>query len=129
MKHFIDHYQIVKKQTFDTAIITNSKGKIAGKIIVRYTDSQIGYNNETGILLYAADLDFGNTLKGDTHNKENVFRLLRSVGAKVYDHSGSQFGTYSDKNRSELRMADSVSQCRDFVSFKIGNSKYKIHWI
>lgn len=129
MTHFLDHYSTVKKQTFDTAIITDSKG-VAGKIIVRYTDSNIGYNNETAVLVHGIDgLDFGNTRKGDQYDKTNVFDLLRGAGAKVYDHSGQQFGDYSCKNRDELRMCDSVSRCTDFVSFKIGNRKFNINWV
>ena len=130
MQHFIDHYHVVKKQTFDTAIITNGNGKVAGKIIVRYTDSQIGYNNETGVLVYGVDgLDFNNTMKGSTYNHDSVYRLLRNAGAKVFHHNGQQFGDYSDKNRDGLVMSDSMSRCTDFISFKIGNRKYTINWV
>ena len=130
MQHFTDHYQQVKKQTFDTAIITDSKGKVSGKIIVRYTDSQIGYNNETAILLYGNDkLNFGTTRKGSTYDHDMVYRMLRDAGAKVYSYNGDQFGDYSDKNRENLVMADSMSRCTDFHSFKIGSNKYNILWV
>ena len=130
MKHFIDNYCTVKAQTFDTAIITDSNGKVAGKIIVRYTNSQIGYNNETAILMYSIDgLDYTNTRKGSTYNQESVFYILRDVGAKVYNYQGKQFGMYGDKDRENLIMADSISRCTEFSSFKIGNRKYNINWV
>jgi len=127
--YFQDHLNTVKKQTFDMAIITDSKGKSAGKIVVRYTDAQIGYNNETGIVLYGYDLSYSNTRKGSTYDQDSVFHLLRGIGAKVYNHSGIEFCTYRDKKREGLINADSISRCTEFVAFKIGNSKFNIHWV
>ena len=127
--NFQDHLNTVKKQTFDMAIITDSKGKSSGKIVVRYTDSQIGYNNQTGIVLYRYDLDYGTTRKGSTYDQDSVFHLLRGIGAKVYNHSGVEFCTYGDKKREGKINADSISRCTEFVSFKIGRAKFTIHWV
>ena len=133
MKHFLDHTQNVSKQCFDTAVITDSKGKKVGKIIIRYTNSQIGYNNQTGILFYAGEgraLDFGTTVKGSTYNKDGVFTLLSSIGAKVYGFNDLQFYDYNNKLTGDnTQSVDSISRCTEFLKFKIGNSVYNILWV
>ena len=130
MKYFQDHLNTVKPQTFDMAIITDSKGKAKGKIIVRYTNSQIGYNNETGIVFHHQDIDinFSTTIKGDTYNKGAVFTLLTEQGCKVLDWSKTPFYTYSTKNK-QGRNIDGISSCTDQKYIKVGNSLFTINWV
>ena len=129
-KHFIDRVNSMSRHAFDQAIITNSKGEPCGKIIVRYTDSQIGWNNETSIILNGYPLDFGVTKRGSTYDHGSVFHLLRGVGAKVYGWNGTRYIGYEDKKpKTPYHMSDSTSNCRDFTSFKIGNKKFNILWV
>ncbi len=129
MKHFIDKLNTVSKQTFDTAVIVDAKGKPAGKIVIRYTDAQIGYNNETGVLLYGYDLDFSTTRKGNTYSKMNAYHMLREIGARVYDFGGHEFIGYQDKAGPNTRNYDSTSNVKDIDSFKIGNRKFSVLWV
>ena len=108
MKHFIDSYSNLSKQTFDTAIIVDSKGKQAGKIIVRYTNSQIGCNNQTGVIFYPSDLNFEKTEKGSSYNQDSVYTLLSDSGCSVYSHGMKKFTTYGKKEKN-CQMSDSVS--------------------
>ena len=129
MKHFIDKVSNMASQVLDTAVITDSTGKVVGKVVVRYTNAQIGWNNETGIVFHAGgkSLDFSVTEKHDSHNNcEGVFNLLSSIGGKVYDYRGEQF---ADNHKLNLRQVGSLSSVKDFTSFKLGNSKFNILWV
>lgn len=139
MTHFIDHLNTVKKQTFDMAVITNSKGQKVGKIIIRYTDSQIGYNNETGIIFQTRGddpnhLDFSNTIKNGSYNVCNgVYELLTGIGAKLYGRNGVKFHGYMTKFSKPVpengQNVDSMSQPTEFEYFKIGNRRFNILWV
>ena len=128
--HFMEKVNSMTRQAIDTAVIVDAKGQRRGKIIVRYTDSQIGWNNETGIIFHygKSNLDFGKTVKGGAYDRSAVYALLSSIGAKVYGWRGLQYHTYSDKPTKghNLQNVSGVSQCTDFTSFKIGNKTFKI---
>ena len=145
MKHFLDCTQDVSRQTFDMAIILDNKGKKVGKIIVRYTNAQIGYNNQTAIIFHGMpvlnesgqytgqyDLDAGKTIKGCSYDKDSVFELLASIGAKVYGWNGLQFYSYEHKAGAKAESSqnvNSISRCTEFLSFKIKNNKFRIEWV
>ncbi len=133
MSDVFEHFNNISRQTFDAAIITNSKGKKVGKILVRYTNAQIGWNNETGIYFYGHGdnrLEFSSTIKGNTYTNDSVYVLLKNIGAKVYGFNDVRFYSYGEEPKTENRQSvDSISRCTEFLSFKLGNSKFNILWI
>lgn len=118
--NFSDKINTVQNQCTDKAIITDSKGKAVGKIIVRYTDSHIGYNNETGILFDEFGLDFGTTQKGSTYDKKEV--------AKILLHAGLQPLTWG-KEKITKRSASSLNNCTEVCFIKKGNRLFNILWV
>ena len=130
--NFIDKYSKLSRQCFDTAVITNSKGDRVGKIIVRYTDSHIGYNNETGIMFHGAGvtLDFSNTVKGNSYDKSSVYEMLAGAGCRVYGYGGLEFTDDRGKmNNDNTQRVESISRCDEFTSFKKGNAVFRILWV
>jgi len=88
MKHFIDYSHNVSKQTFSAAVIVDSEGRQVGKIIIRFTDSQIGYNHNVGVIFYPAELSFEKTRKGGTYDQPGtLFKVLHDAGIEVYAHN------------------------------------------
>lgn len=118
--HIMDNYQQCKKQCFDTAFIVDSKGNKVGKIIIRYTKSGYGYNNETGVLFYDAGLDFSNTEKGGVYNNMGVVKLLIESGVRCFDASGEQI---------TLVNCQQYSRPTQLNSLKIGGKKYRVWWV
>ena len=137
MKHFSDKLNTMSKQVVDSAVIVDGKGNKVGSISVRYTDAQIGWNNETCVLLYTGltgikGLDYGNSIKGDCYDQGSVFKLLTSVGARVYGHRGKRFYSYEHKEGSKCKDSqnvDSISSCNEFQAFTINRKKFKILWV
>jgi len=126
--HFLNKIRRFAKHYTDTAVIVDSKGEPCGKIIVRYTRGQFGTNSETGIIFHdnRVTLDCGTTAKRDPGDLSGVFDLLSGIGARVYDHGGRQFHTSNKPNQARV---SGISMPSSFVSFRIGNRKYKILWI
>ena len=55
MKSLIDKIDSMGKQSVSAAVITDSSGNMAGKILVRFTDSYIGWNHEVCLVMYSVD--------------------------------------------------------------------------
>ena len=133
MKNLLEKLSTISNQTFDSAIITDSKGQQQGKVLVRYTKGQIGYNNETGVLLNHEDinLDFNKSKKGGCYSHGGLYTLLAEAGCKVLDHSKRE---YYDQHRSSakkdtMQNIHGMSSCTEFKYIKKGNSLFTIHWI
>jgi len=130
MKHFTEYMRDVSKQTFSAASIVDSRGKQAGSIIIRFTDSYIGYNHNVCVLMYGVDgLDYGTTAKGGMYSQpQTMVRHFEAHGVKCFNFYGERiFGNYQ-KNRKVL-VADSLSRFSDVHSIKNGNKKYALHWV
>lgn len=116
MKHFIDHINMVSKQTFSCALIFDAKGKQCGKIIVRFTDSQIGYNHQLGMVF--GDLDFGTTFKGDCYsNPDTLIKALQSIDCKALNFRKEIVGIGSGS-----------SQFNDIKYIRQGRKTFRIEW-
>lgn len=133
MKNLLEKLDKVSNQTFDAAIIIDSKGQPLGKVLVRYTTGSGGYSNETGVLLNhkRIHLDFNKSMKGDWYEKASLYHLLAEVGCKVLDHSKREFyyGAISDAKKDTMRNVNSMSTCTDFKYIKKGNTIFTINWI
>jgi hypothetical protein len=124
MTHFIDYTSNISKQTFSAAAITDRKGNMVGKIIVRFTDSQIGYNHQVGVLFYNADLDFSETLKGGTYNQpDTLFTVLTNANIKCYDWHQNQITARGANS------ADSLSSFNDIRYIKHNRKTYTLNWV
>jgi len=119
--HFIDKYSNLAKQCFDTAIITDIKCNAVGKIIIRYTNAQIGYNNETGIIFHPANLNFSKVMKNDCYGRElAVFELLTEANCKVLDLYKKEF------TRNKVK---GISTLTAYCYIRHNKKLYKIHWV
>ncbi len=129
MTHFIDYTCNVSKQTFSAAVITDSKGKQVGKIIIRFTDSQIGYNHQVGVIFYPADLDFSKALKGGTYSQPGtLFHLLDAAGIKQFNFSGQRIVGYDDKAAPNTQIYDSMSTFNEITTLKYKRKTYNVLW-
>ena len=133
MSHIQDHLNNVSRQCFDTAIITDNKGNAKGKVIVRYTDSQMGFNNETGVIFHHNDIHINctDTRKGSAYNQYNLYDILSENGCKVLGWNKEQFFNYGNKPKhfEGMQNIEGISSCKDMRYIKVGNSLFKIHWI
>ena len=126
MKHFLDRINTLSKQTVDSAIITTASGTPVGKIHIRYTEGQYGYNHEVGMLINGVT-DFGTTQKGNAYDRAALFKLIKAIGGKAFDYSGNRLDDYSER-KSNLQNIDSTSSLTELRSFKIGKRKFNILW-
>lgn len=117
------------KQGFDSAVIVDSKGIKRGSIIVRYTDGTYRYNTETSVLFYHNEITINcdDDLKGDTYNKDSLFKILAGKGARCFDYSGEEF--FDDHKIQEGRQISGISMMCEVESFKLKNRIYKILWV
>ena len=137
MKHFQDHLAHVSSQTLNTAVIVDSKGEQRGSVIVRYTKSTDGYNNETGVCFYYGDyqLDYTKTIKGSRWMTGGLYELLSEhKGIKILDWHKREFYTFNNKpkNRKEAAVMtgiDGISQPSEMRYIKIGNAVFSILWV
>ena len=128
MKHFIDYSQNVSKQTFSAAVIVDSEGKQVGKIIIRFTDSQIGYNHNVGVIFYPAELNFEKTRKGGTYDQPGtLFKVLHDAGIKVYAHNKRVDG-YDGHDIANAVRYDSLSTFNDITGLSYNDDEYSILW-
>ncbi len=130
MTHFIDYTQNVSKQTFSAAIITDSKGKQVGKIIIRFTDSQIGYNHQVGVIFHPSDcLGFDKTSKGGTYSQPGtLFHLLDTDGIKQFNFGGQRIVGYDDKTAPNTQIYDSMSTFNEITTLKYKRKTYNVLW-
>ncbi len=128
MNGVANKYGSIMKQGFDSAIIVDSKGNSHGYVLVRYTDSHYGRNAETQLNFHQSRDHYNLSKKCDSYNRSSVFDLLTEIGAKCFNHQGDQ---YHDRPQQTGRgiSIHGVSQVSDLTSFKIGNRKYRMHWL
>lgn len=116
MQNFLDHTSHVKKQTFSAAVILDAKGKMRGRIVVRFTPSQIGYNHQVGAIVYGTDLDFNTTQKGGTYDQpQSLVKLLKAHGMKAIHHNGDE-------------LSDCHGRFDDCDRIKHGRKVYRVIW-
>ncbi len=128
MKHFIDFTCNVSKQTFSAAAIVDNKGVQQGRIIIRFTDSQIGYNHQVGVIFAPESLDFGNTSKGNTYSQPGtLFHMLDNAGVKCFNRSGDKITNYGDKEQGQCY--DSMSSFNEIVTLKYNRKTYRVLWV
>lgn len=128
MNHFIDYTNHLSKQTFSAAAIVDSGGKQVGEIIIRFTQSQIGYNHQVGVIFHPAELDFSNNKKGGTHEQPGtLFYILREAGVKAFNFGGDLITTYGDK--AEGRHYNSMSRFDEIITLKYKRKIYRILWV
>ena len=127
-KHFIDHTDHISRQTFSAAVIVDSNGKQAGKIIIRFTPSQIGYNHQVGVLFHPADMSFEVALKGSTYSQpQTLADLFSGAGVRMYDWTGREIiAGWKDKEGAVC--AQSLSRFDDIASIKHGRKQYSVLW-
>lgn len=126
-KYLLDKINSMSRQSVSTAVIVDSKGDMAGKILVRFTDSQIGWNHEISATLWGFMDENGNNLlsmnkskKGNCYsNPFTLFKLFNDAGLKCYDYS---------ENPISARRADSLSAFSSIAMIKHGNRKFRIYW-
>ena len=121
--HFIDRLDHVSRQTFSAAVILDADGNQCGRIIVRFTDSQIGYNHEVGISFYHSQLpssesNFSMSRKGSCYsNPATMVDMLQELGFTCWTH-----------NKPVTGRGDYLSRFKDIESMKAGNRKFRILW-
>ncbi len=129
MKHFIDYANNVSKQTFSAAVIVDSNGVMAGRIIIRFTDSQIGYNHQAGVLFHIAGIDFSDTRKGNTYSQPGtLFHILDNAGVKQFNFGGQRIVGYDDKDEPNSQIYDSMSTFNEITTLKFKRKTYRILW-
>ena len=129
MTHFIDYTCNVSKQTFSAAVIIDSQGKQRGKIIIRFTDSQIGYNHHVGVIFHPAELNFSDTRKGSTYSQPGtLFKLLANNGIESYNFNNQLIVGYSKKQPKNTQMYDSMSRFDEIVKLKFNRKTYRVLW-
>ena len=122
-------YGRVMTQGFNSAVITNAKGKKVGTVIVRYTKCGTGgYNSETQLITRDKGDLHNMTKKGWAYDRAPLFNLLTSIGAKCFNHQGDQ---YHDRTQQagEGVSIHGVSRASELTAFKIGNRKYNVLWV
>ena len=131
-KHFLDKVSSMSRQTIEAGIITGTDGVPVGRIIIRYTDSKIGWNHEASIWfndLYndkAPCTNFMHTVKGDTYDVGNTtfWLLCDKLEATLVHRDWS-------KNKDEGYKSYDPNRIAAFKSidyFKIGGKTYRIDW-
>lgn len=115
--HFVDRYNGITKQGISAAVITDSKGSISGRIIVRHTDSYIGANREAGILFDS--IDYSKTYKTAHYaDISGVVSAFNAVGYRVYTRLGA----------NQLKPDGSRGDYTDIRVLKKGNKIFKVFW-
>ena len=129
MKHFFDKLNSMTKQSFSAAAIVDAKGNHVGRVLIRFTDSYIGWNHEAGVIFHAENvaLNMNSTRKGNTYSTPGtLYYLFRDAGVKCYDRRDQQIGDYDNKTAVNY---DSLSRFDDIASVKISRKIYKLLWI
>ena len=127
MKYLIDKIDSLSKQSVSAAAITDSSGNLAGKVLVRFTQSYIGWNHEVVAFLFGKEgMRANNSKKGGTYeNPTTLYKLINEAGLKCFDYNKRKFGHY-DKGTVNIA---SMSQFSDIRYIKDGNKLYTLHWV
>lgn len=126
MKYLIDKIDSLSRQSVSAAVIVDSKGNQAGKVLIRFTDSYIGWNHEVSAVIYGSDLNMRTSSKGGTYDKPGtLYKMFKDAGFKCFTHNDNRIGDYSDKHPV---CYDSLSVFNDIHYVKNGNTKYRIMW-
>jgi len=123
--NILDKFGTVSNQCFDAGVIVNAQGKQCGRVLVRYTKGQYGYNNESHVHLFGDVRP--DTVKGSVYNKSGVFDILTAMGAKCYGYDGRLFVECEAGDNQQT--IDSISSFNELTAFKIGRKQYKILWV
>ena len=125
MKHFYDKVSGMGNHAVSCAAITDSKGELCGKVLIRFTNAQIGWNHEAGVLFNP--LDLSQSSKGGTYSVPGtLYFLFREAGIKCYDWHKSLIGDYENKTDTNY---DSLSTFNDIRYIKQGRKTYTLNWL
>ena len=125
--NLFDKLNMLNKQSFSAAAIVDAQGNSAGRVIIRFTDSQIGWNHEVGVIFSDAGLNLAHTSKGNTYSTPGtLYFMLREAGVKSYTWNGKQIGDYDNKTGQNY---DSLGRFDDIAKLKIGRKHYNLLWI
>jgi len=129
MKHFIDYSSHVSKQTFSAGVIVDNKGKQAGKIVIRFTDSSVGYNHHIGVVFYPAEMSFKDNAKGGTYSQpRTLFKLFSDSNVKCYTHNKLIIDYDSRKKHPDGTIYDSLSRFDEITRLKFKRKSYNVFW-
>jgi hypothetical protein len=131
MKYLIDKISSMTKQSVSAAAIVDSNGNMAGKVLVRFTDSQIGWNHEVSAVIYDSEgmvaLNMRNSRKGGTYDKPlSLYALFDDAGFVPFTHNDRSIGSYDNKRDVNV---DSLSTFSDIAYVKKGNKRYSLMWV
>ena len=125
MKHFYDKVSGMGNHAVSCASITDSKGELCGKVLIRFTNAQIGWNHEVGVLF--SPLDLSQSSKSGTYSVPGtLYFMFREAGIKCYDWHKNQIGDYENKTDTNY---DSLSTFNDIRYIKQGRKTYTLNWI
>ena len=119
--NIFDRINKVSKQTISAAVITDSKGRACGRVLVRFTDSQVGYNHEVAVIFHEGEtsIDAGTSSKGSCYsNPSTLVKKLQAENLKPLQHSGKPIEGCGDY----------LSQFTDVCGFKMGRKRFDILW-
>ena len=82
----------VSRQATSVGVIQDDKGNIRGRILVRFTPAQIGYNHEVSVHCYPLDMNQADDVaKGSCYqNPVTLFDLLEENGYSCLDSLGKK---------------------------------------
>jgi len=126
--NLLDQANHISRQTFSAAVIVDSEGNQAGKVVVRFTPSQIGYNNQVGVIFHPADLSFSKTIKGNSYSAPTTLvRLLNQAGVTCCDWGGTEIVAGHKASEGQVS-SESLSRFDDVASIKHGRKQYSVLW-
>ena len=87
----------VSRQAASVAVIQDENGNVRGRILVRFTPAQIGYNHEVSVHCHALEMTHEQSAKGSCYqNPSSLFDLLDSNGHTCLD------GTLKPMTRADV---------------------------
>lgn len=145
MTNFIDKFHKLSRQCVSAAVILDSKGVTRGRIVIRFTNGQIGFNHQLTVLFLAAGLNYSTSSKGGSYDQPGtLFKHLNNTGRVMYDNNSVKL--YSDTGKVKMynydkkqivgygskikdsRMYDSLSRFDEICYLKVGRKTYRIAW-
>ena len=128
MTCLIDKINTLSKQSVSAAAIIDSNGNLAGKVLVRFTHSYIGWNHEVVAFLFNHDnMRANDSLKGGTYDTPaTLYKIFHAAGLECLDWHKRTIGGYS--NKQEINV-DSLSGFNDIRYIKQGNKLFTLNWV